>query len=107
MARSRTLDSPGMSRYPARDGPRHRGAKRRGGGRELDTLIQKADVVVVPVDAEHVSEARLAYRRFGKGRHAAGLNFGDVFAYALARTAGERLLFKGEDFARTDIGRVI
>ena len=77
------------------------------GGRELDTLIQKAEVVVVPVDAEHVSEARRAYRRFGKGRHPAGLNFGDVFAYALARTAGEPLLFKGDDFARTDIGRVI
>jgi ribonuclease VapC len=77
------------------------------GGRELDNLIQKADVVVVPVDAEHVSEARRAYRRFGKGRHAAGLNFGDVFAYALARTAGEPLLFKGEDFAKTDIARVI
>jgi ribonuclease VapC len=77
------------------------------GGRELDTLIQKAEVVVVPVDAEHVSEARRAYRRFGKGRHAAGLNFGDVFAYALARTAGEPLLFKGDDFAKTDIGRVI
>ena len=77
------------------------------GGRELDALIQKADVVVVPVDAEHVSEARRAYRRFGKGRHAAGLNFGDVFAYALARTAGEPLLFKGDDFAKTDIGRVI
>ena len=77
------------------------------GGRELDTLIHKADVVVVPVDAEHVSEARRAYRRFGKGRHAAGLNFGDVFAYALARTAGEPLLFKGDDFAKTDIRRVI
>jgi ribonuclease VapC len=77
------------------------------GGRELDALIQKAEVVVVPVDAEHVSEARRAYRRFGKGRHAAGLNFGDVFAYALARSAGEPLLFKGEDFAKTDIGRVI
>ena len=77
------------------------------GGRELDTLIHKADVVVVPVDAEHVFEARRAYRRFGKGRHAAGLNFGDVFAYALARTAGEALLFKGDDFAKTDIGRVI
>src|SRR5213596_3396832 len=51
------------------------------GGRELDLLIHKADVVVVPVDAD-VSEARRAYRRFGKGRHAAGLNFGDVFAYA-------------------------
>ena len=70
------------------------------GGRELDALIQKADVVVVPVDAEHVSEARKAYRRFGKGRHAAGLNFGDEIAYALARTSGEPLLFKGDDFAR-------
>ena len=77
------------------------------GGRELDALIQKAEVVVVPVDAEHVSEARRAYRRFGKGRHAAGLNFGDVFAYALARTSGEPLLFKGDDFSKTDIGRVI
>ena len=77
------------------------------GGRELDTLIHKAEVVVVPVDAEHVAEARRAYRRFGKGRHAAGLNFGDLFAYALARTAGEPLLFKGEDFAKTDIRRVI
>ncbi len=77
------------------------------GGRELDALVHKAEVVVVPVDAEHVSEARKAYRRFGKGRHAAGLNFGDVFAYALARTSGEPLLFKGDDFAKTDIGRVI
>ena len=77
------------------------------GGHELDRLIQKAEVLVVPVDAEHVSEARRAYRRFGKGRHAAGPNFGDLFAYALARTAGEPLLFKGDDFARTDIGRVL
>jgi ribonuclease VapC len=77
------------------------------GGRELDALVQKAEVVVVPVDAEHVAEARRAYRRFGKGRHAAGLNFGDVFAYALARASGEALLFKGDDFARTDVGRVI
>ena len=77
------------------------------GGRELDILIHKAEIVVVPVDAEHVTEARRAYRRFGKGRHAAGLNFGDVFAYALARISGEPLLFKGNDFTRTDIGRVI
>ena len=76
------------------------------GGRELDALIHKAEIIVVAVDAEHVSEARRAYRRFGKGRHAAGLNFGDVFAYALARTSGEPLLFKGDDFAKTDIGRV-
>jgi ribonuclease VapC len=77
------------------------------GGRELDSLIHKAEMVVVAVDAEHVSEARRAYRRFGKGRHAAGLNFGDIFAYALTRTSGEPLLFKGDDFAKTDVGRVI
>jgi ribonuclease VapC len=76
------------------------------GGRELDALVHKAEIVVVAVDAEHVSEARRAYRRFGKGHHAAGLNFGDLFAYALARTSGERLLFKGDDFAKTDISRV-
>jgi ribonuclease VapC len=76
------------------------------GGRELDALIQKADVVVVPVDAEHVFEARRAYRRFAKGRHAARLSFGDLLAYALARTSGEPLLFKGDDFAKTDVGRV-
>lgn len=77
------------------------------GGRELDTLIQKADVVIVPVEAEHVLEARRAYRRFGRGRHSAGLNFGDVFAYALARVSGESLLFKGDDFTKTDIARVL
>jgi ribonuclease VapC len=59
--------------------------KRVPGGRELDALIHKAEIVVVPVDAEHVAEARQACRRVGKGRHAAGLNVGDLFAYALAR----------------------
>jgi len=77
------------------------------GGRELDALIHKAEIVVVAVDAEQVSGARRAYRRFGTGRHAAGLDFGDLFAYALARTSGEPLLFKGEDFARTDVSRVV
>ena len=77
------------------------------GGRELDALIQKAEVVVVPVDAEHVSEARRAYRRFGKGRHPAGLNFGDCFAYALSVASGEPLLFKGSDFSRTDVRAVL
>jgi ribonuclease VapC len=76
-------------------------------GRELDLLIQKAEIEVVPFDSDQVSEARRAYRRFGKGRHRAGLNFGDAFAYALARATGEPLLFKGEDFAKTDIGRVL
>ncbi len=77
------------------------------GGRELDLLVQKAEIQVVPVDVELVAEARRAYRRYGKGRHAAGLNYGDVFAYALARTTGEPLLFKGDDFARTDVRRVL
>jgi ribonuclease VapC len=77
------------------------------GGRELDLLIHKADMTIVPVDAELVAEARRAYRRYGRGRHAAGLNFGDVFAYALARATGEPLLFKGDDFARTDIRCVL
>jgi ribonuclease VapC len=76
-------------------------------GRELDLLIHKAEMVVVAVDADHVAEARRAYRRFGRGHHAAGLNFGDVFAYALSRISGEPLLFKGDDFAKTDVGRVI
>jgi ribonuclease VapC len=75
-------------------------------GRELDGLIQTAEVEVVPVDVEQVKEARRAYRRFGKGHHAAGLNYGDVFAYALARVSGEPLLFKGDDFTRTDVRRV-
>ena len=77
------------------------------GGRELDLLIHRAEVAVVPTDADQVAEARRAYRRFGRGRHPAALNFGDLFAYALARTSGEPLLFKGDDFARTDVGRAL
>ena len=77
------------------------------GGRELDLLVHKAAITVVPLDEEQVSEARRAWRRFGRGRHAAALNFGDLFAYALARTSGEPLLFKGDDFSRTDVARVI
>ena len=75
--------------------------------RELDLLLHRAEVTVVPVDAEQIAEARRAYRRFGRGRHAAGLNFGDLFSYALARVSGEPLLFKGTDFAQTDVGRVL
>lgn len=77
------------------------------GGRELDHLIQVAEVEVVPVDSAQFALARQAFRRFGKGRHPAGLNFGDCFAYALAVTAGEPLLFKGSDFAATDVLRVV
>ena len=66
-------------------------------------LLEKAAVELVPVTSEHASAARRAWRRFGKGNHPAALKFGDCFAYALADTMGEPLLFKGNDFARTDV----
>jgi ribonuclease VapC len=71
-------------------------------GRELDLFLHRAKCEIVAVDAEQVDIARAAYRRYGKGRHAAGLNFGDCFSYALAKARGEPLLFKGQDFAKTD-----
>ena len=70
---------------------------------ELDLFIERALIELVPVTAEHAQAARRAWRRFGKGNHPAGLNFGDCFVYALADTTGEPLLFKGADFALTDI----
>jgi ribonuclease VapC len=73
------------------------------GGRELDLWLQRAKVEVVPVDEEQVDFARRGWRRFGKGRHPAGLNYGDCFAYALAVSRDEPLLFKGNDFGQTDI----
>ena len=76
------------------------------GGRELDLLIQKAAVAIVPVDSEQADLARHAYREYGRGRHAAGLNYGDCFAYALSQAAGEPLLFKGDDFSKTDVRSV-
>lgn len=76
------------------------------GGRELDLLIAKAGLSVEPVTAQQAEIAREAWRRFGKGRHAAGLNFGDCFSYALARDTGEPLLFKGTDFPQTDVAAV-
>ncbi len=75
------------------------------GGREFDLWLLKIGVEIVPVDAEQADAARRAWRRFGKGRHAAALNYGDCFSYALALTRGEPLLFKGEDFAKTDVNR--
>ena len=73
------------------------------GSRELDLLLLRAGVEIVAFTAEQLQVARHAYRTFGKGRHAASLNFGDCFAYALSRTTGEPLLFKGEDFPKTDV----
>lgn len=73
------------------------------GGSDLDLWLHKVGVEIVVVDASHADAARRAWRRFGKGRHPAGLNFGDCFAYALARLTQEPLLFKSDDFAKTDI----
>ncbi len=75
------------------------------GGREFDLWLLKVGAEVVPVDTEQIDAARRAWRRYGKGRHPAGLNYGNCFSYALALTRGEPLVFKGEDFARTDINR--
>ena len=76
------------------------------GGRELDLWLHRAVVDLVAVDASQAEAARSAYRRYGKGRHRAGLNYGDCFAYALAKISGQPLLFKGDDFSHTDIGVV-
>jgi ribonuclease VapC len=73
------------------------------GGRELDLLLYRAAVKIVAIDQDQAEAARIAWRCFGKGRHPAGLNYGDCFAYALARTRGLPLLFQGDDFSRTDI----
>ena len=72
-------------------------------GDELDRLVDRAPIQLVEVTAEQAHIARLAWRRYGKGRHPAGLNFGDCFAYALAEVAQESLLYKGGDFAATDV----
>jgi ribonuclease VapC len=75
-------------------------------GRELDLLIHRARIDVVAFEESQLELARQAWRRFGKGNHRANLNFGDCFAYALSRSSGEPLLFKGGDFAQTDVARV-
>ncbi len=69
----------------------------------FDDLITEAGITVEPVTADQARLARQAYRDFGKGKHPAGLNFGDCFSYALARATGQPLLFKGGDFALTDL----
>lgn len=71
--------------------------------RQLDNFIRKAGIEIAIITPEQAQIARQAYQDFGKGRHKAGLNFGDCFAYALARASGEPLLFKGNDFVYTDL----
>lgn len=74
------------------------------GGDKLDEFIQTAQISIEAVTVGQIDIARDAFRRYGKGRgHAAGLNFGDCFSYALAKEMNEPLLFKGEDFRSTDV----
>jgi ribonuclease VapC len=72
-------------------------------GREFDLFLHRLNIELVPVDAAQIEVARSGWRRYGKGRHPAALNFGDCFAYALSKTSGEPLLAKGSDFPKTDI----
>ena len=72
-------------------------------GREFDLFVIRANLQVVSVDDQQAELARIAWRRYGKGRHPAGLSFGDCFSYALAKSTGEPLLAKGQDFSATDI----
>ena len=72
--------------------------------RKFDELIENAQIEIVPVDLKQANVARTAYRDFGKGSgHRAALNYGDVFAYALASTTRRKLLCKGDDFRFTDL----
>jgi len=73
------------------------------GGRQLDAFIRRASIGIEPVTVEHAHLARQAFLDFGKGRHPAGLNYGDCFSYALSKATREPLLFKGNDFAKTDL----
>jgi ribonuclease VapC len=73
------------------------------GGRELDLLFYKLEADIVPMDAGQYHLARAAWQKYGKGRHPAGLNLGDCCSYALSQYTGEPLLFKGDDFPKTDI----
>ena len=73
------------------------------GGQELELFVNRTPIYLEPVTLDQAEAARQAWRRFGRGNHPARLNYGDCFAYALSKVSGEPLLFKGMDFARTDI----
>ena len=79
------------------------GRKGEDGGTDLERLLSTCGAEVAAVSPEQAALAIDAFRRYGKGRHPAGLNLGDCFSYALARASGQALLFKGDDFKQTDI----
>lgn len=70
---------------------------------KIDLLLRRIGAEIVSVDAAQATFARSAFRTFGKGRHKAQLNFGDCFSYTLSKVSNEPLLYKGKDFARTDV----
>lgn len=74
---------------------------------DLEALLADLEAEVIPVDEEQAEIAAAAWRRFGKGRHPAALNYGDTFSYALATVRGEELLFKGADFSATDVRQAL
>ena len=74
---------------------------------QLDLLMQNAEVDLVPFDGDQLEWARFGYRKYGRGLHPASLNYGDCCSYALAKVSGEPLLFKGNDFAQTDVASVL
>jgi ribonuclease VapC len=76
------------------------------GGRELDLLLHHIQAEMISMNPEQAEVARKAWREYGKGRHPAALNIGDCCAYSLAKVSGEPLLFKGDDFSKTDISTV-
>lgn len=76
------------------------------GGRELDLLLHRSQIEIVAMDPGQAELARIAWRIFGKGRYPAGLNIGDCCSYALSKSSGEPLLFKGNDFSKTDLKTV-
>ncbi len=78
-----------------------------GGIDDLHILLRKLSIEITPISVRDAERAAQAHRRFGRGHHPARLNFGDCFAYALAVETGEPLLFKGDDFARTDVARAM
>ena len=75
------------------------------GSRQFDAFMRRSGIAIEPVSEEQAHLARQAFADYGKGRHAADLNFGDCFSYALAKATGEPLLFKGKDFSKTDVSR--
>ena len=79
------------------------GRKREAGRADIERLLNDVSIEVAPVTVQHAEVAIEAFRRYGRGRHRAGLNIGDCFSYALAKATDQPLLFKGDDFRHTDI----